>query len=140
MYAWVKSVADGYALYIAADGKIVANQNCKNMFHGQYDTAETDIYSHVTSIRFNNAPDTSHATEMDAMFFMCGSLTTIDFSGFDTSNVTDMEQMFYDCQSLTTLDLRSFFGKSLEYHAGIFSGTSCKILVDPSKFTVPVEQ
>ncbi|MEE0182858.1 MAG: BspA family leucine-rich repeat surface protein, partial [Lachnospira sp.] len=48
--------------------------------------------------------DTSNVTNMAAMFYACGALTSLDLSGFDTSNVTNMAAMFYACGALTSLD------------------------------------
>ena len=47
---------------------------------------------------------------MHSMFIYCGSLTSLDLSGFDTSNVTDMGDMFSYCDKLTSLKLPAGFG------------------------------
>ena len=45
---------------------------------------------------------------MNAMFYNCSSLTTLDLSKFNTNNVTHMGNMFRNCSSLTSLDLSKF--------------------------------
>ena len=49
--------------------------------------------------------NTSNVTNMNSMFIYCSSLTSLDVSHFNTSNVTDMYQLFSNCRSLKTLDL-----------------------------------
>ena len=62
----------------------------------------------VTEIEGLQYLDTSAVTDMQNMFYGCGSLTTLDLSGFDTSNVTGMNEMFCYCDDLTSLDVGSF--------------------------------
>lgn len=52
--------------------------------------------------------DTSSATTMYRMFYLCNNLNSLDVSGFNTSSVTNFQQMFYDCDNLTTLDVSGF--------------------------------
>lgn len=52
--------------------------------------------------------DTSKVTDMYGMFNGCYALTNLDLSNFDTSNVTDMSCMFGSCEKLTSLNLSSF--------------------------------
>ena len=52
--------------------------------------------------------NTSNVTNMNSMFIYCSSLTSLDVSHFNTSNVTDMYQLFSNCRSLKTLDLSGF--------------------------------
>jgi len=56
----------------------------------------------IVGIKFLN---TSEVTNMQSMFWRCGSLTSVDVSGFDTHKVTTMECMFSYCESLTSLDV-----------------------------------
>lgn len=64
--------------------------------------------SHITSITFGNAWDTSRVNYMQNLFRGCTSLKEIDLSGFDTSKVKLMKHMFSECKSLEYLDLSSF--------------------------------
>ena len=57
--------------------------------------------------------DTSNVTSMDSMFSDCGSLTSLDLSGFDTSKVTRTEYMFSNCSKLNKLYLSSSFFNSV---------------------------
>ena len=52
--------------------------------------------------------DTGNVTDMHEMFFNCGSLNSLNLSGFNTSNVTDMHYMFTNCSAITSLDLSGF--------------------------------
>ena len=47
--------------------------------------------------------DVSEATSLHSMFESCGSLVTLDLSGFRTDKVRDMGDMFYSCTNLTTI-------------------------------------
>ena len=187
--AWTRSAAEGYELYIAANGTIIANENSGCMFAGNY---TYPVYNNLKSIRFNGVLDTSGATVMRDMFYGCESLQTLDVSSFDTSEVTEMQgmfgacfslqtldlsnfdtakvtnmrgmfehckslqtlnlqsfdtshvtataRMFQKCDLLKTLDLRSFSSQSLEDYVDMFTGTTCEVLVDPSQFTIPINQ
>ena len=50
--------------------------------------------------------DTSRTVNMNAMFYSCQLLESLDVSGFKTSHVTDMGSMFGNCRALKKLDLR----------------------------------
>ena len=90
---------DYYDLVIAADGGVRAPQRCSDMFAD---------YKALRSVRFNNAFDTSEATDMSCMFAWDPNLREIDLSGIDTSNVTSMSNMFACNFSLEALDLSGF--------------------------------
>ena len=45
---------------------------------------------------------------MDAMFYYCQGLTSLDVSNFSTSNVTTFNNMFYYCNKLVDLDISNF--------------------------------
>lgn len=93
-------VTNGYTLefHTNADG-FVAPDDCSYMFSG---------LSSLTTVDFGGCFDTSNVTNMDNMFSDCGSLTSLDLSGFDTSKVTNMKNMFFGCESLASLDLSGF--------------------------------
>ena len=59
----------------------------------------------ITGIQYLN---TIEVTDMSEMFTGCGSLPSIDLSGFNTANVERMYGMFENCHSLTRLDLSTF--------------------------------
>ena len=55
--------------------------------------------------------DTSHVTNMDALFCNCKSLENLenlDLSSFDTRKTEIMGHMFSGCDSLKTLDISNF--------------------------------
>ena len=52
--------------------------------------------------------DTSNVTNMNDMFYNCGSLSSLDLSHFNTSNVTNMRSMVSNCSNLTSIDLNGW--------------------------------
>ena len=82
----------------------------KNMFYGNIDSETFDIYGlpNMTSIEGLENLNTSSVTDMNGMFYLCQSLTSLDLSSFNTSNVTDMRSMFMGCNALQIVDLTSF--------------------------------
>ncbi|MBR2265556.1 MAG: BspA family leucine-rich repeat surface protein, partial [Paludibacteraceae bacterium] len=46
---------------------------------------------------------TSEMNNMEAMFYNCAKLTSLDISHFNTEKVQYMKQMFADCRALETL-------------------------------------
>ena len=97
--AWTEPDGELYTLYIAANGKVYAPENCFNLFA---------LYENLESIDFNGVFDTSKVTDMTYMFSLCESLETLDISSFDTSNVEIVTAMFSECVNLRSLDLRNF--------------------------------
>lgn len=92
--AWVVQNSEDntkFDLYIGANNGVIANENSGYLFYG---------FQQLSTINFNNSFSTKTATTMEAMFFNCRSLTTLDLSSFDTSNVTTMNQMFNRCINL----------------------------------------
>ena len=74
--------------------------------------------------------NTSQVTDMWSMFSGCGSLTSLDLTGFDTSQVTDMRRMFCDCASLTTIYCNSSW--SARHSDDMFSGCNSLRAVAPN--------
>ena len=99
-------------LYIGANGKILAPENCHALF-------SCDIY--LEEIQFNDCFDTSLVTNMSEMFANCMELRELDLSSFDTSKVTDMSWMFHKTFSLKKLDLSTFDTSSVKSMSGMFS-------------------
>ena len=97
-YAGFVTNGDTLEFHTNADG-FVAPDDCSDMF---------STLSSLTTVDFGGCFDTSNVTNMDNMFSDCGSLTSLDLSGFDTSNVTSMIGMFFGCQNLATLDVSGF--------------------------------
>lgn len=110
-------------LYIAADGNIVAPENCMGLFAG---------YTNLEAIHFNNCFDTSNVTDMTGMFLGCG-VSELDLSGFDTSNVQSMAWMFSHTY-LTELDVSSFNTGNVTDMQGMFAWFDCEEGLDVSHF------
>ena len=62
--------------------------------------------SKLESINLSNS-NTANVTSMYTMFQGCTSLSDVNLSGVNTSKVTSFFRMFYGCSSLTSLDLSS---------------------------------
>lgn len=78
--------------------------------------------------------NTGSVTNMNKMFSGCANLSTLNLSGFNTEKVTGMQDMFLNCSQLTTLDLSSFKGKELTTTDGMFNGCSNLASVNLSHF------
>ena len=71
--------------------------------------------------------NTEDVEYMNQMFFACGSITSLDLSGFNTSKVKNMSFMFYDCGKLRTIYVENNWDVSLVQHSeSMFSG--CQVL------------
>ena len=108
---WATGSKGNYDLYIAADGSVVAPENCSGLFSN---------YTNLEKIDFNGCFDTSQAKNMSDMFYGCGKLLSFDLSGFDTSKVISMRRMFCGCNHLTSLDVRSFNTSQVTDMSGMF--------------------
>ena len=71
---------------------------------------------------------------MDAMFYDCRSLTSIDLTMFDTRNVTNMRYLFGGCKNLEKLDLSKFNTQKLENASYMFYGCKKLTSLDISGF------
>ena len=89
------------------------------------------ILATITGIEYLN---TSNVTNMNAMFWNCSSLTTLDVTHFDTKNVTDMTCMFMNCSNLVSLDVSYFDTKNVEQFLNTFNGCSRLTNLDVSHF------
>lgn len=123
--AWVIPKGQMYDLYIAADGGVVAPENCRKLFAG---------YDNLVRVDFNGAFDTSKVTNMRALFEKCENLREVDVSGFDTSNVTNMRAMFCNCRSLTEVDVSGFDTSKVTDMDGMFYYCSSLKKLDVSGF------
>jgi len=100
--------------------KIIANENCANMFgdfpnlqwvdFSNLDTSNTTNLSYMfyqtnmSDYSFISQLDTTNVTNMQYMFRNCSNMTQIDLSHFDTSNLTNIRHMFYNCENLKSVD------------------------------------
>lgn len=77
----------------------------ENLFYGGIDmkTNKPMSLSAMTSIEGLENLNTSIVTSMNAMFYGCRALMTLDLTSFNVDKVEDMQYMFMDCQALTTI-------------------------------------
>ena len=115
----IKAYVEGTTLTVAGNGtgKIKANALSWSVFNG---------FSSATAITGIDLMDTSNALTMEAMFYGCKALTSLDLSKFDTSNITSMRAMFYECENLTSLNVSKFDTASVTNVEAMFQG--CKAL------------
>ena len=66
----------------------------------------------LTTINNLNYLKTSEMINMEAMFYNCAKLKSLDISHFNTDKVKLMNQMFADCRALETLTLPYSFGST----------------------------
>ena len=100
-----------YNLYIVSDVMIFAPTNCYCMFR---------YFENLIQIDFNNNFNTSNVTNMNAIFYECESLITLNISNFNTSNVINMAYMFAFCYALQNIDLSSFNTSNVTIMGGMF--------------------
>jgi len=100
----------------------LTSMNC--LFYGG--TSGSDILSlrNVTRIIGLENLNTSIVTDMNAMFFLCQSMKSLDLSSFDTKNVTNMSAMFFGCDNLEVVDVSSFDISNVTDMYMMFSGCS----------------
>lgn len=127
---WAEPMGEHYRLYLAAEGGVIAPENCAYLFSG---------YGYLKNIAFNDAFHTEHTKSMEGMFYWSG-LVSLDLSGLDTSSVTDMSGMFGSCRELKTLNIRNLDTACVTDMSGMFS--DCRSLtkldirdLDTSKVT-----
>jgi len=100
----------------------------ENLFYGNIDmkTNKNMFLSAMTSIEGLENLNTSIVTSMNAMFYGCKALTTLDLTSFNVEKVEDMQYMFMDCQALTTILCNEDWSVGDVKSTLIFSG--CKVL------------
>ena len=109
--AWTEQMGDFSRLYLAAEGGVIAPENCDNLFSG---------FGFLQKIAFNDAFHTEDTRSMEGMFYWSG-LVSLDLSGLDTSSVTNMRSMFGSCRELKTLNIRSLDTSCVTDMSGMFS-------------------
>lgn len=107
---------DSQITSIKIDGKVIAPEDCSDLFCN---------YSKVASIDLS-CFDTSNVKSMAGMFYGCSNLTSLDVSNFDTSKVTNMGNMFSKCANICTLDLSNFDTRKVTNMESMFDD-DCKI-------------
>ena len=89
--------------------------SCNSWFNG---------FSNLSIIEGIGYLNTDNVTDMNAMFFGCSGLTTLDVSKFNTAKVTQMVSMFGNCSGLTSLDLSSFNTANVKWMTSMFNDCS----------------
>lgn len=74
---------------------------------------------HIKSARFESGVK---ATTLKRMFYYCGSLESVDFSGLDASQATDAEAMFEYCSALKSADLSHLDVSNVTNMQAMFAG------------------
>ena len=99
-------------------------------------TSESDFskctFSNILTVEYLKV--TSNVTNMEAMFYNCSNLTSLDLSNFDTGKVTVMNYMFYNCSNLTSLDVSNFDTSNVKNMSNMFNGCSNLTSLDLSNF------
>ena len=78
--------------------------------------------------------DTSNITDMFCMFNSCNRLTTLDVSNWNTSSVTNMTSMFSNCISLTNLDVSNWDTSSVTNMSNMFAECNSLTTLDVSNW------
>ena len=127
---WATSPWSAHRLYIERivfTGLITAGSSLSGLFSNLPNVTEIKGLSH-----FN----TNNVTNMDGMFMLASSLTSLNLSSFDTSNVTNMGGMFEGASLLTSLDLTSFDTSNVWSMHNMFAGlTSLSSLILGANFS-----
>ena len=97
----------------------------KEDINDMFSLGDSFKYTSLSSIDFSHFLESSHVTDMNAMFHFCINLTSVTFGdNFDTSNVTSMGNMFYNCDNLTSLDLSNFDTSNVTHMHNMFFGSN----------------
>ena len=107
-----------YDVYYAADGGVVAPENCTYLFRD---------YSNMKTISFQGF-DTSDVVLMEGMFRGCTNLNELHINDWNVSNVIKFYGMFSECSSLTSLDLSKWNVSSATDTSFMFN--NCKTLTN----------
>ena len=84
-------------------------------------------FKNLTQIEGIENFNTENVTNMEFMFTLCSSLTSLDVTHFNTGNVTSMANMFSSCSKLAELDVTHFNTEKVTSMNGMFR--SCKGLI-----------
>ncbi|MDF7666063.1 BspA family leucine-rich repeat surface protein [Bifidobacterium sp. ESL0745] len=84
-------------------------------YETNWDTWETDTLNvNLKTFKSNGHLDTSHTTNMKAMFQYDWNMTDLDTTGWDTSHVKDIGSIFDEDRAFTNLDLSNWDVSSVE--------------------------
>lgn len=104
---------DVYGNVIPVEPRIYAEENCYNMFSGDYRNLER--INNLDKLKFD------YTTSTEAMFMNCYSLKSLDFGENNGSNITNVSYMFNSCTSLIDLDMSKFEIRNVSNVSMMFS-------------------
>ena len=77
---------------------------------------------------------------MNAMFYYCIGLSSLDVSNFDTQNVKEMMSVFEGCSNLESIDISDFNLLNVEKTIGMFSGcVNITTILTPGNISETIE-
>ena len=94
-------------------------------------------FEKVTSFDGLNNLDTSEATTMDAMFYACSAMKSINVSTFDMGKVETMKNMFWGCDNLKTITCDKTWNYDNAHSSNMF--WSCKKLKGAREYSRETE-
>ena len=124
------------------EGRLTTIENFENLHTDSVTTMEAMFFGckGLQSLDVSHF-NTSNVTNMRSMFMNCEALTSINLSGLNTSNVKDMSSMFSNCYSLTSIDLSNFNTEKVTNMSAMFNLCTALTSVNLSSFnTAQVEQ
>ncbi len=84
--------------------------------------------------------NTKNVTNMNAMFYYCIGLSSLDVSNFDTQNVKEMMSVFEGCSNLESIDISDFNLLNVEKTIGMFSGcVNITTILTPGNISETIE-
>ena len=117
---WKENDYDVFNDFRSSCTTITVDATCGG-FNGEDLSGLFEGFVALTTISGIGNLNTSSVTDMGDMFCGCGSLTTLDLSGWNTSSVKSMSSMFAICNNLTTLDLSNWDTGSVEDMSDMFN-------------------
>ena len=127
---WI-NINESKMVYVDANGKFVFNVGPYSSVTNMHDMFQS--CGSLTSLDLSGW-NTSNVTDMNGMFRSCNSLTSLDLSGWDTSSVTNMRGMFIYCHSLTSLDVSHFNTSNVTDMSHMFESCESLTSLDLSGF------
>lgn len=112
--AWISKAADVKKVEFNQEFASVCPEYCVSWFSGMKQIASIEGLYYL---------NTSAVVSMQAMFYNCENLTSLDLSKFNTANVTNMQGMFNNCSSLKNIFVtNSFSTDAVEQSQNMFTG------------------
>ena len=117
--SWHDNGYNGFDAFRSSCTTITVDATCGG-FNGDDLSGLFNDFKELTTISGIGYLNTSNVTNMGAMFYGSGSLTTLDLSGWNTSSVKSMGSMFAECKNLTTLNISNWYTGSVKYMCNMF--------------------